>query len=154
MDGVTFPNILRIGTDHPYYQQERELRNRILLRPIGIPDFGWEHHDNKSWHFVAVKGDSVIGCVVLVPTDKNEAQLIQMAVEEEFQGSGLGSELVHHLLHFARQKGIERIEIHAREDVTGFYEKLGFETYGQVFEEVGVRHRHMQMLLQNSQDRV
>jgi hypothetical protein len=45
----------------------RELRNKILLRPIGIPDHAWEMHDKKSWHFVAVENDVVIGCVVLVP---------------------------------------------------------------------------------------
>ena len=141
--------ILRIDTDHVFYQQERALRNRILLRPIGIPDFGWEHHDHRSWHFVAIEDDMVIGCVVLVPSRNHghEAQLIQMAIEKEYQGIGLGGEMIKYLISFARSQGIRRIEIHAREDVTGFYEKSGFEIYGELFEEVGIRHRHMRMFL-------
>lgn len=129
------------------YQQERNLRNRILLRPIGIPDFGWEHNDNNSWHFVATKDDQVIGCVVLVRLDEGatKTQLIQMAVEQEFQGHGVGRMLVEQLIAFALKNKVQEIEIHARDEVTAFYEQLGFEIVGEPFYEVGIKHRHMRM---------
>ena len=135
--------------DDPLYQQERDLRNRILLRPIGIPDFGWEKNDARSWHFVAVKEKQVIGCVVLVRLDQEAttSQLIQMAVETEYQGRGIGRELVKELISFAREKEVKEIQIHAREDVTDFYKRLGFGIVGEPFEEVGVKHRHMTMFL-------
>lgn len=135
--------------DDALYQQERDLRNRILLRPIGIPDFGWEKNDTRSWHFVALSEDKVIGCVVLVRLDEaaKKTQLIQMAVEREFQGQGIGKMLVRELIRFAREKEVREIQIHSREDVTAFYENLGFSIVGEPFDEVGVRHRHMQMLL-------
>jgi predicted GNAT family N-acyltransferase len=142
MKGV---EILQIETDNPLYQQERELRNRILLRPIGIPDFGWEHHDDRSWHFVATWKNRVIGCVVLVRLDEDgtTTQLIQMAVETEFQGQGIGKALVKELISFARGNGVEEIQIHAREEVTEFYARLRFAIVGEPFEEAGIRHRHM-----------
>jgi hypothetical protein len=31
-------------------------------------------HDKKSWHFVAVENDVVIGCVVLVPFDTAQSK--------------------------------------------------------------------------------
>jgi len=144
--------ILQISMEHPFYQQERLLRNRILLRPIGIPDFGWEKNDPRSWHFVAVSEDRVIGCVVLVRLDKNAriTQLIQMAVETEFQGQGIGKALVKELISFARDNGVEEIQIHAREEVTEFYEQLGFSVVGEPFNEAGIRHRHMLMLLSSA----
>jgi hypothetical protein len=43
--------IQQIETDNPLYQLETDLRNRILLRPIGVPDHAWEMHDHKAWHF-------------------------------------------------------------------------------------------------------
>lgn len=135
--------------DDPLYQQERELRNRILLRPIGIPDFGWEKNDPRSWHFVAHENGRVLGCVVLVRLDPEarRTQLIQMAVETEFQGRGLGRMLVKELIRFARQQEVGEILIHSREEVTQFYERLGFQIVGEPFEEVGIRHRHMLMRL-------
>jgi hypothetical protein len=42
--------IQQIETDNPLYQLETDLRNRILLRPIGVPDHAWEMHDHKAWH--------------------------------------------------------------------------------------------------------
>lgn len=142
-------HITRIAMQHPLYQQERELRNKILLRPIGVPDFGWEMNDSRSWHFVAVDDAKVIGCVLLVPLDENlqVGQLIQMAVDHNWQGKGVGKKLVNDLLVFAETKGFAEIVIHSRADVTSFYEALGFKTFGDEFEEVGVEHRHLRLNL-------
>jgi len=141
--------IKRITLEDQLYQQERNLRNRILLRPIGIPDYGWEHNDTKSWHFVAIESEKVIGCVVLVRLDENasKTQLIQMAVEKEFQGRGIGRMLVEYLIEFASENKVQEIQIHARDDVKVFYEQLGFRVVGEPFEEVGIKHRHMLMVL-------
>jgi predicted GNAT family N-acyltransferase len=138
-------SIKRIHIQDPLYQLERELRNKILLRPIGVPDYGWEKNDWKSWHFVAVENNDVIGCVVLVPLDgkKKKTQLIQMAVDISRQGNGIGKKLIEELLNFCESQSIAEIEIHAREDVVSFYEKYGFEVFGEPFEEVGIRHRYM-----------
>ncbi len=137
------PEIIRIEMDDPRYQKERELRNKILLRPIGVPDYGWEMNDKNSWHFVAVEGAKVIGCVILYPLneEKSKAQLMQMAVDNSWQGKGIGKLLVKALLNFATNQGINEIEIHSRAEVTTFYEQLGFQIYGDEFEEVGIKHR-------------
>jgi predicted GNAT family N-acyltransferase len=137
------PEIIRIEMDDPRYQKERELRNKILLRPVGVPDYGWEMNDKNSWHFVAVEGAKVIGCVILYPLneEKSKAQLMQMAVDSPWQGKGIGKLLVKALIKFATNQGIKEIEIHSRAEVTTFYEQLGFQIYGDEFEEVGIKHR-------------
>ena len=137
------PDIRRIDMENPLYQKERELRNKVLLRPIGIPDFGWEMNDSVSWHFVAMDKSELIGCVLLVPIDTeiSKGQLIQMAVETDWQGKGIGKLLVRSLIAFAVSQGIKEIEIHSRAEVTSFYEQLGFQVFGDEFEEVGVKHR-------------
>ena len=138
-----------IPIDDPLYQQERELRNKILLRPIGVPDFGWEMHDKGSWHFVALENNNVVGCVVLTPLNKmkTKAQLMQMAVDAPLQGKGIGKALVKELLKFSSENSIKEIEIHSRADVVPFYEDLGFKVFGDPFEEVGIAHRYMNIYL-------
>ena len=130
------PHISIIDIHHPLYQQERELRNKVLLRPIGIPDFGWEMNDAKSWHFITVKEAKVIACALLVSLDEEfkKGQLIQMAVETDYQGIGLGKQLIKTLLDFAKKKGFTEIVIHSRADVTSFYEAMGFIAFGEVFD--------------------
>lgn len=137
------PEIIRIDMENSLYQKERELRNNVLLRPIGIPDFGWEMNDPISWHFVAMDKSALIGCVLLVPMDTeiSKGQLIQMAVNNDWQGKGIGKLLVRSLIDFAISIGIKEIEIHSRAEVTSFYEQLGFKVFGDEFEEVGIKHR-------------
>ncbi len=153
--------IKRITLDNPLYQAERELRNQILLRPIGIPDYGWEMYDRKSWHFVALnrdcavrtsRADRLMGCVVLVPLDEinQKAQLIQMAVDESMQGRGIGTLLVQELLKFAKARGLTEVACHARQEAVAFYRKFQFEVYDEPFEEVGLMHRHMKIEITDS----
>ncbi|UCE94132.1 MAG: GNAT family N-acetyltransferase [Flavobacteriaceae bacterium] len=137
--------IQEIKTNNPYYQKERELRNEVLLRPLGIPDFGWEMNDPISWHFVAIENSKVIGCVILCPLDpeKSKAQLMQMAVSRDHQGKGIGKMLVNYLLKFASNQGIKEIIIHSRSNVTSFYTQFGFKVAGDEFEEVGIKHHYL-----------
>jgi len=142
-------SIQLIDTKHALYQSEREVRNKILLRPIGVPDHAWEMNDEKSWHFVAVEKDNIIGCVVLVPLDpeQTKTQLMQMAVETNQQGKGIGKMLVKELLAFSLSKGIKEVVCHSREDAVPFYLNLGFEIYGEPFVEVGIQHSHMRIAI-------
>lgn len=141
--------IHRVTTDDPLYEDERELRNQVLLRPIGMPDHAWEMHDKKAWHFVAMLDDRVVGCVVLLPLDDKmqHAQLMQMAVDGRLQGHGVGRRLVDALEAFAKGEGIVQVTCHARDNAIGFYERIGYEVYDEPFVEVGIMHRHMKKLL-------
>jgi len=136
-----------INTQNAFYESERELRNRILLRPIGLPDYAWEMHDQKSWHFVVIENHEVIGCVVLNPLDvkATKTQLMQMAVETNQQGKGVGTLLVKELLSFCKSNGIQEVVCHARDTAVPFYLGLGFEIYDEPFVEVGIPHEHMRI---------
>ena len=142
-------SIALIDTSSSYYPAEQELRNSVLLRPIGIADHAWEMHDEKAWHFVALDNNTVIGCVVLVPLDaeKTKTQLMQMAVQTDQQGKGVGKLLVKELLSFSRENGIKEVACHARDTAVPFYLNLGFEIYDDAFVEVGIQHYHMRIIL-------
>lgn len=137
--------IQQIDTKDARYALEQELRNKILLRPIGVPDHAWEMHDEISWHFIALQDEEVIGCVVLRPLneEKSKAQLMQMAVDTNRQGQGIGRKLVDTLLQFCSSNAITEVVCHARENAIQFYANQGFEIYDEPFEEVGIMHRHM-----------
>lgn len=144
-------SIQEINTSDALYQSERELRNKVLLRPIGVPDHAWEMNDERSWHFVALEDGNVVGCVVLFPIDikNNRAQLMQMAVDFNLQGKGVGKLLVNELVNFCKSKGITQIICHSRSTVVDFYFNLGFEIYDEPFVEVGIQHYHMRKNLKS-----
>ena len=138
-----------ISTDSPHYDSERDLRNRVLLRPIGLPDHAWEQKDPESAHIVAILNDQVVGCVLLYPhpEEPQKAQLLQMATDSKLQGQGIGQRLVEALKEHAKAMGVATVFCHARCEVQGFYQKLGFQATGGTFEEVGLKHQLMELSL-------
>lgn len=137
-------NIKQIRTKSPLYEQERILRNKVLMQPIGLPDFGWEQFDLECYHFVAIKKINVIGCVLLKPINKAEAQLMQMAVNINFQNKGIGTQLIDTIIEFAKSQSFKRIICHSRKNAIEFYLKNGFAIVGKPFYEVGIEHRLME----------
>lgn len=141
--------IERITMENPLYQQERALRNEVLLRPIGIPDFGWEKYDMDAVHFIAKENKKVIGCVVLYPQKEQQrrAQLMQMAVSPSHQRNGIGKNLIEDLLQYCSLNEISEVFCHSRADVVHFYQNNGFSLQGEAFEEVGIVHFNMNIQL-------
>lgn len=140
-------NIQEITTSSPLYQQERQLRNLVLLRPIGIPDFGWEHFDAEAYHYVVTDENKVIACAILYPTPEQPqtAKLMQMAVDKNYQKQGIGSQLVRFIFANAAKKNINCIYCHSRHDAVAFYEKHQMRVEGEIFQEVGVDHLTMRI---------
>lgn len=145
--------IERIDTSHPLYEQEVELRERVLLEPIGIDLARLESlfpgFEDRFEHFVAVvdhpKGERVVGVVCLLPEkESGRGKLMQMAVDPQRQREGIGRKLVVSLERRAfGELGLTELYCHARFDAVSFYEGLGWEVVGEHFEEAGIEHRVM-----------
>ena len=56
-----------------------------------------------------------------------EAQIRYMAVSDDYQGMGFGSEIIKVLENIAREKGSRRIILQSRENAVKFYEKNGYK---------------------------
>jgi len=140
------------GTDNPivyvhapfggaHYRQSCELRERVLRKPLGIPLRDEDMADDAEEElFCALKGEHVIASLQLKPIDQTTVKLRQMAVEPEFQKSGIGSTLVRFAEDWARANGITQIVLHARVEVTRFYEALDYAVEGERFVSVGIPH--------------
>lgn len=129
-----------------YHKAARELRAEVLRKPLGLPANDPAFNDKETdVHFVALKEDEVVGIVVLVPNYKpNIGKLRQMATAEEVRGEGYGIALVQELEKHSSDLGLKKIVLHARHYAVGFYEKLGYKTTSDVFQEVGMDHYVME----------
>lgn len=147
--------IRTISTSDPFYEQACALRESALLADVGLdmPAFRRQFPglDERSEHFVAVLdhplGSRVVGTVMLLP-DGDEARLLQLVVDPQRQGEGIGRRLVAALESRAfGQLGLRSIYCHAHESARGFYERLGWTVDGKPFLEAGVPH--VRMVMQN-----
>jgi predicted GNAT family N-acyltransferase len=136
--------------DSADYRQAVALRQKLLRDPLGLrfssDDLAAEADER---HFGAYARDGeILATLSLKPLKPGLWKMRQVAVSMEFQGTGIGRNLVY----FAEnQIAAACIELHARATVVGFYEKLGYTAYGPEFLEVTLPHRAMRKKLLNSQ---
>ncbi len=137
-----------INYESPFYKQVLDLRNRVLRLPLGMNLFDEDLREDKDQYIIVViKDDKVVACVMLKILDKDTVKLRQMAVETEFQKTGLGSMLIGYAENFCVLNDYFSLELHARKTAIPFYLKLGYEEVGREFEEVNLPHIRMKKQL-------
>ena len=151
---VTTTRIVRIDREHPLYEQALDLRERVLLRPLGldIETFleSYGEQEANSRQIVAVidhpSGERVVGVVLLMPDSpaKGVGKLSQMAVDPQLQNEGYGRLLVAEVEKMAvGELGLTELYCHAQAPAVGFYKKMGWSIEGDMFMEAGIEHYKM-----------
>lgn len=134
-----------INSSAPEYADVFALREEILRKPLGMSlhneDLSRDHVDV----IMAGKLDGrVIACLMLHHLDAEQVQLRQMAVYNEWQGKGIGRQLVEAAEAYAAAKGYKKMVLHARDIATGFYASMGYAKVGDEFIEVNIPHYIME----------
>ena len=62
---------------------------------------------------------------------------------KEFRKRDIGKQIVKYISNYIKRKGLKKIILNAQESARGFYEKLGFNQEGDVFEEANIPHVKM-----------
>ena len=101
-----------------------------------------DEFDKSAIHCVLFSDDKPIATARLV-LKKDGYYITRVAVLKEYQGQKLGARVMRDLLDYATARGINEIHLHSQCHAQGFYEKLGFEAYGEVFDEEGIDHISM-----------
>lgn len=79
--------------------------------------------------FVLEDEDSIIGVYVLIPTRPETAELVNVSIQEEQQGKGLGKMLIQHSIATAKSKKYKTIEVgtgNSSISQIALYQKCGF----------------------------
>lgn len=137
-----------ISYDSDQYQEAVALRYKILRKPLGLR-FSDEDLacDNDEYILTIAANHQIIGVLQLRNYNEKTYKLRQMAIASAWQRKGVGSQLIQYAITFTKQKGKEKIILHARQIAIPFYAKLGFKIVGTPFKEVGIPHCKMELLL-------
>ena len=71
------------------------------------------------------------------------AKIGRVAVLKEHRGCGLGAKVMEWAMYMAKDLKLQPMVLDAQVDVIPFYERLGFEAEGPVFDDAGIPHRRM-----------
>ncbi len=136
--------------DHgsPEYRQMIRLRDDILRKPLGLQFTPEELEQEKDNMLIGAFEDEVmLGCCMLVEENPATVRLRQMAVINDLQGKGIGRALMNFAENLARDRGYKTLSMHARKNVVGFYEKMGYVVVGNEFQEITIPHVIMEKKL-------
>lgn len=102
-----------------------EEADRIIL------DYPLENIVNRGGDvLIARTGDSIIGCVALVPTGASVFELSKMCVTSEAQGRGYGRRMIHAAISRARELGATLLFLGSSTKLPNavhLYESVGFK---------------------------
>lgn len=103
--------------------------------------------DPEATHLGAFRGETLVGCLSLCPIDPGLIQLRKFAVAAEWQGNGIGAQLMREAIETCRALGGQRLELDARSSALGFYSKFGMSPVGAVFFKGPIEHQRMGLVL-------
>lgn len=108
-------------------------------------DEEFDDRDPLCTHVVVFHGPSEIATGRL--DIELDGKLGRVAVLKEHRRQGAGDLVVRSLEQWARQAGQQRVWFHAQIAALPFYEKLGYQAYGDDFLEANIPHIKMQRKL-------
>lgn len=128
-----------------------DLRDKVFIQEQHVPEQRERDGlDVDCWHVLARDGaGQPIGCGRLAPTRK----IGRMAVLPEWRGQGVGVALLRELLSRARTQGWPDVVLDAQVSAIGFYERAGFVAHGAEFQDAGITHRAMRLILSAEEGR-
>jgi len=128
--------------DRPVLERIRRI---VFVEEQQIPAKNeWDDEDAGSVHVLARLNRDPVGTGRLNPAGK----IGRIAVYAGQRGRGIGTRILLQLLEEARRRGIREPYLHAQLQAVPFYEKLGFSREGDVFDEAGIPHVRMSLVLE------
>ena len=83
----------------------------------------------KSYYHIAVydeQSQKLIGFVDSISNGVTDAYIQDLMVHPDFQGKGIGSELMNKMIEYLKKAGIYMISVLYDEDLKSFYSRFGF----------------------------
>ena len=121
------------------------IRRTVFIEEQSVPEPDeWDGEDEASVHVIARLNRDPVGTGRLNPAGK----IGRIAVLAGLRGRGIGTLILRRLLDEARRLGFREPYLHAQVQAVPFYEKLGFERKGGAFDEAGIPHVRMSLVLE------
>ena len=125
------------------------VRRRVFIEEQGVPEHDeLDDLDHVARHFIATPekaspAHGAIGTARLVFLDDGTAKIQRVAVLKEQRKRGVGAALMFALEGEAARARCTTVILGSQLHALKFYERLGYDAYGDVFLDAGIEHRMM-----------
>ena len=125
----------------------KPLRYQVFVVEQKVPeDMEWDEFDEIAWHAIVTVDNQTVGTGRLI-LDGQIAKIGRMAVQSSRRNQGIGTIILNALIQTAKEKGAQECLLHAQTHAIAFYAKADFEPHGPIFDEAGIPHVEMRLIL-------
>ncbi|ATF14578.1 GNAT family N-acetyltransferase [Brevibacillus sp. HB1.2] len=96
--------------------------------------------DSGTIHFVVYREGNPVGASRLRTYAPGVGKIERVAVAKTERGTGLGRQIMLAMEELAKQHGYDSLKLNAQTQAQRFYEKLGYEPFGDLFDDAGIEH--------------
>jgi ElaA protein len=126
----------------------RQLRRTVFIEEQGVSEADEiDDKDDAAIHLLATVDGLPAGSARLILMGET-GKIGRVCVLAQMRGTGLGAALMRAAVdELRRQPGVTRAKLGSQTHALGFYERLGFVAEGPVYDDAGIAHRDMVMML-------
>jgi predicted GNAT family N-acyltransferase len=125
----------------------KPLRYQVFVVGQKVPEeMEWDEFDEIAWHAIVTAHNQTVGTGRLI-LDGHIAKIGRMAVQSSRRNQGIGKSILMALIQTAKEKGAQECVLHAQTHAIAFYAKSDFEPKGPIFDEAGIPHVEMRLIL-------
>ena len=126
-------------------QDAKFIRKQVFIIEQNIPEEEeWDDQDMISDHFVVYDQDQPIATARLLQNNS----VGRVAVLKAYRGQGIGRMIMLEIIRQAHQQDRKFLQLSSQVHAISFYEKLGFSIQGDAYDECGIPHIKMQLVIE------
>ena len=127
----------------------RQLRRVVFIEEQGVSEADeLDDKDDEAVHLLAQTDGVALGSARLL-VEGEVGKIGRVCVLAEGRGRGIGAALIRAGVAHFRQRGLAKVKLGAQTHALGFYAALGFHPVGDVYDDAGIPHRDMILILQD-----
>ncbi|MFC2100292.1 GNAT family N-acetyltransferase [Bacteroidota bacterium] len=118
------------------------IRTKVFVEEQHVePCLEYDGYDQNAQHYLVLKNDEAVGTARWRYTEKG-IKLERFAILSKYRNDGIGSVLLKEVLQDIIKLN-KTIYLHSQLRAVPYYERMGFQKQGKLFEEAGIQHYFM-----------
>jgi len=132
--------IINIVDYNTHYKEIKEIREEVFIKEQKVPkNLEWDGLDPEAKHALVKNKDNLIGTGRIF----SDGHIGRIAVMKSYRGRGIGKKIISKLVETAKNEGLHEVWLSSQCTAVGFYKKIGFSEFGDIFQEAGINHIKM-----------
>ena len=117
------------------------VRGIVFMEEQDCPyDLEIDKDEHTSLHIIGMDDSGEPYAAARIRFFGDYAKLERIALRKKWRGGGRGKELVEYMIQVSQDRGFNTYKMHAQSHLQKFYGSIGFEPYGEHFDEAGIDH--------------